>query len=112
MEEAVEQGTVIQKEIAKIFINSKDAMTMMDMNQFKGHTGGAFHGIVVTTRRAETAVAAKRNEFEFSAMSAGVHGTAKRRIPTVDHLIDIFHFSISGMKSIFNFFIIAGKNFL
>ena len=55
---------------------------MMDINQFKGHTGGAFHGIFVTTRRAKTAVAAKRNEFEFSAMSAGVHGTAKRRITT------------------------------
>ena len=50
MEEAVEQGAVIQKEIAKNFINSKDAMTMMDINQFKGHTGGAFHGIFVTTR--------------------------------------------------------------
>ena len=82
MEEAVEQGAVIQKEIAKNFINSKDAMTMMDINQFKGHTGSAFHGIFVTTRRAKTAVAAKRNEFEFSAMSAGVHGTAKRRITT------------------------------
>ena len=54
----------------------------MDINQFKGHTGSAFHGIFVTTRRAKTAVAAKGDEFEFSAMSAGVHGTAKRRITT------------------------------
>ena len=30
----------------------------------------------------------------------------------VDHLIDIFHLSISGMKSIFNFFIIVGKDSL
>lgn len=71
------------KKNAKIFINSKDAVTMVDINQFKGHTGGAFHGIFVFTRRAKTAVAAKRNEFEFSAMSAGVHVTAKRRITTV-----------------------------
>ena len=112
MEETVEQGTVIQKEITKIFINSKDAMTMMEINQFKGHTGGAFHGIFVSTGRAKTAVTSKRNEFEFSAMSAGVHAPSKRRITTVDHPIDIFHLSISGMKSIFNFFIIVSKNFL
>ena len=87
-------------------------MTVMNVNELKGHTGRAFHGIFVSTSRAKTAVAAKRNKFEISAMGAGVHGSAKRRITTVDHLIDIFQLSIPGMKSIFNFFIIVGKNFL
>ena len=45
-------------------------------------------------------------------MRAAIHGTAEGRITTVDHLIDIFHLSLSGMKSIFNFFIIVSKNFL
>ena len=57
-------------------------------------------------------MAAERNKFKFAAMRAGIHGTAKRRIAAVDHLIDIFHLSISGMKSIFNFFIIVRKDFL
>ncbi len=37
---------------------------------------------------------------------------AESGIATVNHLIDIFHLRISGMKSIFNFFIIVGKNLL
>ena len=83
MEETVEQRTVIQKERTEILINGKDTMTMLDMNQFKGHTGGAIHGIFVSASRAKTAVATERNEFKFSAMSAGVHGATKRRIAAV-----------------------------
>ena len=55
---------------------------------------------------------AERNEFEVPAVWTIVHGTAKRRITTVDHLIDIFHLSLSGMKSIFNFFIMVCKDSL
>lgn len=55
---------------------------------------------------------AERDEFEVPAVRTTVHGTAKRRITAVDHLIDIFHLSFSGMKSIFNFFIMVCKDFL
>lgn len=82
MKETVEQGTVIQKEITEIFINSKDAMTVLDMNQFKGHTGGAFHGIFVSTSRAKTAVTAEGNKLKFPTVGTSVHGSAKRRITT------------------------------
>ena len=57
-------------------------------------------------------MAAERNEFEVPAVRTTVHGTAKRRITAVDHLINIFHLSFSGMKSIFNFFIMVCKDSL
>ena len=85
---------------------------MPDIKELKGHTGSTFHGIFIAAGGTETAMAAKRDKFKFSTMGAGVHGAAERRISTVDHLIDIFHLGISGMKSIFNFFIIVGKDSL
>ena len=85
---------------------------MLNMNQLEGHTGRAFHGIFVSASGAKTTVTAERDKFKISARRATVHGTTKRRITTVDHFIDIFHLRFSGMKSIFNFFIIVGKNFL
>ena len=112
MEQAVKQGAVFQKEIAKSFINGEDAVAVRDIDQLKGHRGSAIHGIFVTTGRAEAAVTAERNKFKLTAMRAGIHGTAKRWVTTVDHLINIFHLSFSGVKSIFNFFIIVCKNFL
>ena len=74
------------------------------------HRGSVFHRILIVASRTETAVATKRNKLQMFTMRAKVHGTTIRRIPTVDHLIDIFHLRFSGMKSIFNFFIIIGKN--
>ena len=85
---------------------------MCDINQFKGHTGSAFHGIFVAAGRAETAMTAERNKFKISAVRTAVHGTTERWITAMNHLIDIFHLSFSGMKSIFNFFIIVSKNLL
>ena len=40
------------------------------------------------------------------------HGTTKRRVTTVNHLIDAFHDNITRMKSILNYFIVISKNFL
>ena len=85
---------------------------MCDINQFKGHTGSAFHGIFVAAGRAETAMTAERNKFKISAVRTAVHGTTERWITAMNHLIDIFYLSFSGMKSIFNFFIIVSKNLL
>jgi len=45
MKETVEQGTVFKKEIPEILVNGKNIMTMRNVNQFKRHTGRAFHGI-------------------------------------------------------------------
>lgn len=112
MKKTVEQRTVKNKKLPEIFVNGKNTMAVPYIDQFKRHTGRAFHRVFVTTGRAKAAVAAKRNEFKLSAMGAGIHGTTKRGIATVNHFINIFHLSISWMKSIFNFFIIVSENFL
>ena len=112
MEKAVKQSTVFKEKVTKVFINGKNAMAVLDINKFKRHGSSTFHGILVSTGRAKTAVTSEWDKFKLTTMRTAIHGTTKRRITTVDHLIDIFHLSISGMKSIFNFFIVVGKDFL
>ncbi len=85
---------------------------MPDIKQFKGHTGSAFHGILISTSRTKATVTTKGNKLKFSTMRTGIHGTAERRITTVYYFIDIFHLSISGMEGIFYFLIIIGKDSL
>ena len=112
MKETVQERTVLKEKVTEIFINSKNTMAVLDTDELERHTSGAFHSIFVSAGGTKTAVTAERNEFEVPAVRTSVHGTAKRRITTVDHLIDIFHLSFSGMKSIFNFFIMVCKDSL
>ena len=112
MKQTIEQRTIFEKEFTKIFIDCENTMAVCDIDQLKGHTGGAFHGIFVAAGRTETAMTAEGNKFEFPAVRTAVHGTAERWIAAMNHLIDIFHLSFSGMKSIFNFFIIVSKDLL
>ena len=98
--------------MSEVFINSKNAVPVLDRNELKGHTGSAFHGVFIAAGRTESAVASERNKLKFATVRTAVHGTAERWITTMNHLINIFHLSFSGMKSIFNFFIIVGKDFL
>ena len=112
MEETSEQGPVIEKEITKVYINRENAMAMRDIHQLKGHTGSVFHGIFVAAGRTEAAMTAERNKLKFATVGTAAHGTTEGWIATVNHLFDIFHLSIPGMKSIFNFFIIVGKDSL
>ena len=97
MKETVKERAILQEKITEGRINGKNAMTVSDINELKGHRGSAFHGIFITADRAETIVTTERNKLEIS---------------TVDHLIDIFHLSRSGMKSIFDFFIMICKDLL
>ena len=98
--------------MTKFFIDCENTMTVCAVKKLKGHTGRTFLGILHTASGAEAAFAAEGNKFHVVASGADIHGTAKRRITTMDHLFDIFHLSISGMKSIFNFFVIVSKDFL
>ena len=99
MEETIQQRTVFQEKVTGVFIDSENAVAVLYVNELKGHAGSTFQGVFIAAGRTETAVTAKRNKFKLSAMRAAIHGTAKRRVTTVDHLIDIFHLSFSGMKS-------------
>ena len=80
VKEAVEQSTVFKKKVTKVFINSKNTMAVLDINKFKRHGSSAFHGILVSAGRAETAVASEWDKFKLAAMGTTVHGTAKRWI--------------------------------
>ena len=93
-------------------IDCENTMTVCAVKKLKGHTGRTFLGILHTARGAEAAFAAEGNKFHVVASGADIHGTAKRRIATIQHFIDIFHLRISGMKSVFDYFIIVIKDFL
>ena len=54
----------------------------------------------------------KGNKFESTTIRAAVHSAAISRIPAIDHLIDVFHFGLAGMKSILNFFIMIAEQIL
>ena len=43
MEKTVKKRMIIEKEILEIFINGKNTVTVLDMNEFKGHSGSTFH---------------------------------------------------------------------
>lgn len=93
----VEKGTVFQKEMPQLSINCKNAVPVCTLNQFERHGIRAFLTVFHTAGRAEAAFAAERNEFEHPTFSTGVHGTAKGRVTTVNHLVDIADDSLSGM---------------
>lgn len=112
MEKRIKQRADTKKELSEIFINGKKAMAMSDIDQFQRHTGSALHSIFVTTNRTKATVTTEGNEIQLSTIGAGIHGTTEGWSTAVNHLIDVSHFSISGMKSIFDFFIIVGKDSL
>lgn len=112
MEETVKERTVIQEKLPELFIDCKNTVTVWDIDQFKGHTGSAFHGIFIAAGGTETAVAPERDEFQLSTVGTAVHCPTERRIAAVDHFIDIIDLSISGMESIFNFLVMVNKNIL
>lgn len=81
-------------------------------NEFKRHICGAVNAVLVTAGRAKFRMTAERNKFKFTAVGTAIHGAAIRRIPTVNHLLNVFHDNGTWMKSIFNFFIVFFKNLL
>ena len=100
MEKAVKQGAVIQEKLSEALVNGEDTVPMGDIEEFEDHRGSALHGIFIAASRAETAVASERDELELTAMRAAIHSPAEGRITTMDHLVDIFNDSRTGMEFI------------
>ena len=50
---------------------------VLNADELKRYTGGAFHSIFVSAGRAKAAVTTKRNKLEITTVGAGVHGAAK-----------------------------------
>lgn len=72
-------------------------MSVNTLDDFERHGSGALDRIEIATGRTETAFAAKRNEFQGAAFGAAVHGATKGRVATVDHLVNVFDNSLTGM---------------
>ena len=77
MKETVQEGAVLKKKVAEIFINGKNAMAVLDIDEFKRHTSGAFHSVFISAGRTKAAVTTKRNKLEITAVRAGIHSAAK-----------------------------------
>ena len=77
-------------------------------DEFTGHMEGAKLIILVAAGRTETAT--ERNKLEVTAMGTAVRGSPIRRVATVNHLVDIFDDSRTGMKPVNYVFIIISKN--
>lgn len=100
MEQAVEEFTVFKEERTEVFIDGENTMPVSGIDQLEGHVGGAFHRIFISASRTETAVTAEWNEFKFPTFRTAIHGTAIRRVTTMNHLLDVFNYSVARMKSI------------
>ena len=112
MKKTVKERAVPKEKIPEVFIDGKDTMAVPDIDEFKRHGGRTLHGIFIAAGRTEAAVTPERNKLKVAAMRAAIHGTPKRRVATGKHFIDVFHLGFSGMESVFNFFIIVGKDSL
>ena len=95
MEETVQERSVLKKKGTEIFINGKNAMSMIHIHEFKRHTGSAFHGIFIATGRTKTTVATERDKFPIFTMCADIHGATIGRIATVNYFFDVFHYNRS-----------------
>ena len=83
MEETVEEGTVMQKERAKLFINRKNTMSVGTVDQFKGHGGRTFLTVFDTAGGTKAALTTERNKLHITTVRADVHGTAKGWVTAV-----------------------------
>ena len=79
-------------------------------NQLTGHMERTELIILVTTSRTKAAVTTKRNKFEVATVGTAVHGTAVRRVTTMNHLVDIFDDSRTRMEFVNHMFIIISKD--
>ena len=104
MKETVEQGTVSAEKDAKFFRNSEYTMPVNALNDFEGHRSSSLDRIEISARRTETTFAAKRNKFERTTRRTPVHSTAESRIPTMNHLFDVFKNNRAGLKGVLDFF--------
>lgn len=80
MKKRAKQRTVMKKKIPEIFINGKHTVPMSNMDQFKSHTGSAFHGIFIAAGGTKAAVTAKGNKFKITTIGAGIHCPTEGRI--------------------------------
>ena len=107
MKKAVEKRAISAEEDAKFFGDGEDAVSVNTLNDFERHGSSTLDRIEITTGRAETALAAKRNEFERTTRRTPIHSTAVRRIAAMNHLFDIFENNRASLKGVLDFFVVV-----
>lgn len=110
MEQAIEEGVVLEKEDAEFLRNGKDTVPVDTGDQFTRHTKSPLLIVHVATGGAETAFAGKRNKFKVPTMRASKESAAIRGIMAMDHLIDVIHNVFARTEHILNVFIVVRKN--
>lgn len=110
--EAVKERPVIEKEKTQFSGNGKDAMTVLNIKEFKRHRSSPVDGVHVATGRTEAGMTAERRKFKITAESTAIHGTAKGRITAVNHFFYIIDDRVTRMLDINHFFKMVGKDSL
>lgn len=111
-EKAAKQDSVSKEEGSEFFCDCKNTVPVRDIDEFEGHGSSPVDGIFDTAGRAEAAVASEGYKFKHTTGRASVHGTAKGRVPAMNHFFNIFDNGLSRMKKINHFFIMVSKNVL
>ena len=80
-------------------------MSMNRLDDFERHGSCTLDRIEITTGRAETAFAAKRNKFERTTRRTPIHSTAASRISAMNHFFNAFKNNRTGVKGVLDFFV-------
>ena len=104
MKETVEQRTISAEKDAKFFRNGENTVPVNTLNNFERHRSSALNGIEITTGRAKTTFAAKRNKFERTTRRTPIHSSAVSRISAMNHLFDAFENNRASLKGVLDFF--------
>lgn len=83
VEETVKEGTVMQKERAKLFVNSKNTVSVGTVDQFKGHGDRTFLTVFDAAGGTKAALTTERNKFHVGAVRADIYRAAKRWVTAV-----------------------------
>ena len=85
---------------------------MGTVNEFKGHFSRAVDTVFIAAGGTKLGMAAEGDKFKIAAVRTAIHCAAIRRITAAYHFLNVFHDNGSGMKDIFNFFVVFFKNLL
>ena len=82
----------MKEERSKFRVNSKNAVSVLDIDYLKRHRGSAVYGILSSTGWTEATVATKRCKFESATRGASIYDATIRRVATGNHSINIFDY--------------------
>jgi hypothetical protein len=86
--------------MSEFFINGEDTVPVYAMNEFKGHRSRTFLRILDPARGAKAALATEGNKLHIYTMRTYIHGTAKGRVATVNHPVNVFYNDLARSKDI------------